>query len=1478
MIRCKDIVTVRLIFSLLAVLLCSSSLTSQHNLINDPVSQVKFSHLSEDAGISKVITWVHADSEGFIWAGTGTAGLYRYDGYEFKSYQYSHDDTTTISDNYVTGFRYEDASGNLWVTFFTGELNRYNRDTDDFTRFRLNSEEASEISDRVSSVTGDESGNVWIGTYSATGDEQAGGLYLCDGSTDKIFTYRNDPDNPESLTDNQVSRLLMDSSGTLWIGTVSGVVDRFVPGNNGRDDRFIHYREVPGDPEIPFISVITAMAEDLNGTIWIGTGGQGILRYLREEDRFIRYLIHDDPSSPSNHINTLSPGPDGRLWIGTNEGLAVWDPGKDLITLYRHQPADPFSIPRGRVLQLAHSADGMVWMEMVTGSIQLSDGLVCFDPSSEHFFTFRKDPRDPNSLSSNVINDLFADQNGILWIGTMDGGVNIYDPFKRKFGLLQSNPLLIDGMPPGKIYSMIEDSNGILWIGTMDAGLFRYERSSGKITNFAHNPDDPHSINNNTVLTICEHPEGTLWLGGYGGLKSLDTETMRFRHFAYDPENPAFQRAGQIMYIIADREGILWMGTLGAGLIRFVPETGQFTPFIKDRSSHGGPDLPDAIISISEGSDGSLWLSTFNGLYRYMRGKGEDSDTLIHYRYLEDDQNSLSCNMVRMSVEDSKGNLWIATEGGGLNKLKIKTGEFTAYNRDHGLADNNIMGILIDEAGHLWLSSNNGLSKFNPSSGQIENYTTDDGLQGREFNFGGYYKSSSGELFFSGEKGINYFYPENVKKNLHVPGVVITDFKLFNKSVPIGDYSPKKSSVTRTGSLRLKHDENFISFEFAALNYTSTSKNQYKYMMKGLDRDTVYSGTNRNAEYTDLRPGKYTFWVTGSNNDGVWNPEGISVSLVVRPPWWMSRLAYIVYGILSMLLIALFTRWRTYRLTREKELLEAQVRERTREIEEKDARLMQIDRIKTRFFANISHEFRTPITLIINPAEEMLATGDLSEADTKKLSVIHRNGKRLLDLVTQLLDLSRLDSGKMKIELTEDDIIHFIKLIFSSFISLAEKNGIQYEYHLPAGELITRFDCGKLEIIMNNILSNAFKYTPAGGKIKSAAVISGAEKGDDATVLKISVEDTGPGINDNEIELIFDRFYQAESHRSLNAGGAGIGLSLTRELVRLLKGKIEVKSTPGAGTRFDVALPLGSGHLRDADYTVLNKPEEVRRVPGNPNLSVERLYDKSGAEGIQPVKKTIQVLIAEDNNELRDYLAGQLKADYLVAEAADGEEGLKKAVRIIPDLIISDIRMPKLDGLEFCRRIKTNERTSHIPFIMLTALSGTEDRIEGLETAADDYIIKPFNINELKVRVKNLIEQRQTLRKKFAASFDLSLRNIALNSYDIKFMDRIILIIEDHMDDVDFDVNELHNRSGLSQTQLYRKIFALTGLSPSKFICRLRLKRAAALMEHGGGNITKIALDVGFGSLSYFTRCFREEYGITPSAYLGQVSGSSGGT
>ena len=1444
---------------------------AQENRNTRNYPEVEFEHIGEEQELVKVSECIYQDSRGFIWIGSGVDGLYRYDGYEFKHYQNQYDDSTSLSDNYVTELLFEDSSGDIWITFLTGECNRYNRATDNFTRFQNQPGNPNSVPlSSVSSVAEDHDGNIWLGYFADSREEPRGGLFRVERESGMITGYRNDPGNPGSLSSNCITKLFVDRSGNLWIGTCNRGVDRFVPSEAGEPEKFTHYPFVLGNPEDPVRTPIVKIVKDRSGTLWFGTNSEGMLRYIEEKDQFTRYWINPDRSAMDNYIINISFDKREDLWLATGGGLARYDPVLDTFKFYHHDPGDPFSISPGEVWVMEPDPEGFMWIG--TKKAFYREGINRFDPVTGKSVLFQNDPDDPGSLSSNAANSAIIDRSGILWITTTEGGVNRFDPHKRKFHLLRPGPEYANRNPIQNVFSVIEDHEGILWIGTYELGLFRLDRSTGELSNFTFDPDNPHSINDNTVLTICEGPPGILWMGGLGGVNRLDTKTMEFRHYVHDPYDPNTIGANHIMYIIRDHSGFLWIGTLWGGLNRFDPETEQFRSFLHDPEDPESPEWTKGVLSVYEDSRGNIWSSSFEGLYQYIPGRDGRPDSLVHYTHDEHNPNSLSLNSTRVVFEDDSGFFWIGTGGGGLNRLDPKTGLFTVYTMEDGLPSNTVWGILPDERGRLWLSTIYGLSRFDPETEEFNNYNISDGLQAMGFSFNAYFLSPSGEMFFGGGNGINYFHPDEVTENPYIPPVVITDFRLFNQSVRAGEDSPLKRVVTEVKKIELRHDQNFLSFEFAALNYTNSSKNQYRYRMIGLDPDTVFSGTRRFAEYAGMKPGKYTFWVTGSNNDGIWNEEGVSLHIIIHPPWYKSRLAYGLYILVALLLITGFIQWRTYRLRKEKERLEKQVKERTHEIEEKDRHILEMDKMKTRFFANISHEFRTPVTLILNPVEEMISGKATKIKDHVKLGIIRRNGIRLLELVNQLLDLSKLDSGKLKLELLELDIIGTLRLICSSFFSLAEKRKINYHFHLPEGELVTFFDRGKLETIMNNLLSNAFKYTPDAGEV-SCTVLSGdmsAEGGPEK--IKITVGDSGPGISEKQADLIFDRFYQADEHRHMNGGGTGIGLSLTKELIHLIHGEIEVESKPGEGTRFVVTLPLGKDHLKESEYVIIQPEQDTgqkwSRVPLE--RETEEVVDTDRQPSEKPDKKADQILIVEDNTELRSYISDQFREEYLIEEARDGEEGIEKAIKNIPDLIISDIMMPRMDGIEFCRRIKTNDRTSHIPVVMLTARADTESRIEGLETGADDYVIKPFNIQELRTRVKNLITGRRDLRKQFTASLDVAPNEIPFNSYDVKFIRRIMEQVEQHLADFDFGVKELQAKTGMSQTQLYRKIYALTEMSPSRFIRHLRLKQAARLLEQDNENVTDVAFSVGFNNLSYFTKCFREQYGISPSVYLRQ--------
>jgi signal transduction histidine kinase/ligand-binding sensor domain-containing protein/AraC-like DNA-binding protein len=1437
---------------------CFIPLNAQEIHTKDVWDKIEFEQVGDNRYVDKYTSEIFSDSKGFIWFGSYENGLNKYNGYEFENYSYKYNDSLSLIKNNVNNILLEDSSGNIWFTAGYYSLHRYNRATNDITRFQYDPNDVHSIfSGKISSVVEDSKGNIWVGCYGGRSDNSEGGIAMFDRSSGKFIRHKIKSLNTGSYCD--ISSLYSDTSGILWAGTYSGEVIKIDVDDNIFSGEFI-YPECDSDSiNDLFNFTIGQIIEDGSGSIWFGTDGNGVFRYEKDKGRIRRYLIVPERYSAKNTTILLSMDQEGVLWIGTGEGLAMYDKSNDTIITYCHDPDDPFSITPGFVNSIVNDDYGSLWLTTKGG--WFSAGINRFDKSTGKFHLYKNDPQDPASLSTDLVNTLYIDKSGIIWIGTYDGGINRFDPHKRKFNLYRTGSNGSLDMPQGRIQSVIEDYNGILWIGTHGYGLFRFDRERGEITNFKHDPNNPKSINNNTILTICEERPGILWIGGLGGLKRLDTRTMEFKKFTHAPDDPGSLKSDHILYIMKDSSGMLWVGMVDGGINRFDQETEKFESL---KFSNGRKDFHEnTVFVIYEDSKRTVWVGGYNGLYKFIPA----DSSFIQYKHDDNNPGSISANVVRAITEDRSGDLWIGTEGGGLNKFDVKNETFRIFTTANGLPCNVIWGILTDDNDNLWLSTNRGLSKFNMKTEVFTNYDQSDGLQGAMFNFNAFCKSRSGELFLGGDHGINYFFPDSIKKNSFVPPVILTDFKLFNKSVPIKKGSLLDRSISELTTLDLKYNENFISFEFAALNYTNSHKNRYKYIMTGLDPDTIYAGTRRFAEYTDLKPGEYTFWVTGSNNDGVWNKYGVSLDIVVHPPWWKSRLAYGIYFLTLILSVTGLVNRRTRKLRKDKEELERLVKERTHDIEERDIHILEMDRMKTRFFANISHEFRTPLTLIISPLEELLSDIKKDDKNYKKLTAVKQSGLKLLSLVNQLLDLSKMDSGKLKLELSKADIVGALNLLFSSFISLADKKRIDYKYQLPDKKFITYFDKNKLETITNNLLSNAFKYTPAGGNIECMVNIRNiADEKQGHQLVDISIKDSGPGIAEDKHKKIFNRFYQVDESYHSEGGGSGIGLSLTRELTELLHGKINVKSKPGEGSCFNVTIPVGTEHLKGSEYVIVETEKQEVPVMDEKNVTND-LPENESAGGHVKIKESFRILIVEDNEELRSYLKEHFQKVYRVDEASDGEEGLEIADRTIPDLIITDVMMPVMGGVEFCRLIKTHENTSHIPVVMLTAKADMASKIEGLETGADDYMIKPFHFHELITRVQNLIEQRQKLRKRYSANLDMLPEEISFNSYDLKFIKRIIGIVEDNLIDFDFDVDTLLHKSGMSHPQLYRKLSALTGLSPSKFIRALRLKQATKLMKQKKERITDIAFSVGFNNLSYFIKCFKEQYGISPSEY-----------
>ena len=814
---------------------------------------------------------------------------------------------------------------------------------------------------------------------------------------------------------------------------------------------------------------------------------------------------------------------------------------------------------------------------------------------------------------------------------------------------------------------------------------------------------------------------------------------------------------------------------------------------------------------------------------------------------------------------DSRNRIWVATNM-GISRIDIHPGSDSITINEEipkYTVQEPVICITEDFTGNIWMGSYTGIHVI-MTDGTFTSFSYKDGLPEFPKSIWALDSDPSGSIY-AGSLDLFEIQPDFFKPNDIIPPIILTGFSLSGDRTFPGEKSPLKKSILVADRIDLRHDQNFFRIDFSALNYDHSERNQYKYRLIGVDMDTIHAKGRSYAEYTDLSPGKYAFWVTGSNNTGLWNPEGKSITIRIHPPWFKSYIAFGFYLLILFTLLLSYIRIRTSKLQKEKIDLESEVNKRTEEIRLKNEKILELDSLKTRFFNNISHEFRTLVSMVKAPAETIMQTEKLSHGGGKGMEMIYRNIIRLMKLVNQLLDISRIEKRSMKLMLSEENAFNFFHEIAVSFAVLAEANGIQYLYNIQRTDNLVWFDSDKLEKITNNLLSNAFKFTEEGGKVWFE-IVQKEQQGSRDKMLEISVSDTGKGIPEEEQVKIFDRFYQVETNLKKEGGGTGIGLALTRDLVNLMHGTIKLDSVPGKGSTFTVLIPVGKNHLTDDEYTIRESNNELKEnaklIPQFQDSVLERTTTETNKE----TKETL-VLIVEDNADILWFLCNELRDEFGLIEAVDGSAGLKLAKEQMPDLIITDLMMPRMDGYELCKKLKSDVLTSHIPIIMLTAKATLDDKLKGLETGADDYISKPFDINEVRIRTRNLIDQRRKLREKFGKEITLDPLDIVITPVDEKFLTRAMDVIDTHMSDVSFDISEFSDKMNMSRSTLFRKLEALTNMSPVEFIRSLRLKRAATLLKQQYGNVSEVALEVGFSNPSYFTQVFKKAFSVTPAQF-----------
>lgn len=1192
----------------------------------------------------------------------------------------------------------QDQTGFMWFGTQDG-LNRY--DGYEFRIFRHDPADSTSPSDnRIWSMCEDRSGNLWIGAL-------GGGLNKFDREQDRFIRYTHSPEDSNSLSNNNVWTILEDKSGELWVGTENGL-NRFNP----RSGKFTRYKYEQGNPNSLSGNWVFSIIQDNTGALWIGLLGKGIDKLNPETGQFTHF--RHEPGNPnslsSDNVRTIYEDHSGTIWIGTwGGGLDRFDSRKKSFTHYRSHPSQPYSLSCDTVTSIIEDRMGFLWVGTWGG------GLCKFDRNRDEFHRYQTDFSNPNSLSDNKIRALYECRSGIVWIGTEGGGINKYDREGekfRRFGKIPNNP---NSLNDNSVHSIYEDKSGILWIGTHLGGLNRFDRNTGTFKHYTNQPDNLQSLSNNYVSSLHEDMRGRFWCGTFGGgLNLFDRAAEKFKRYRYDPDNPASLSGDIVISIYEDLTGSLWIGIYGGGLCEFNPNDEVFLGHKHDPNNPNSLS-DDCVTSIFQDRAGILWLGTDGGgLNRFDREKG----VFTRYKFDIGNPRSISSDAVSSILEDEAGMLWVSTLGGGLNKFDRETESFTPYNTDSGLPNNVIYGILEDNQGCLWLSTNNGLSKFDPKIEVFHNYHQGSGLQSDEFNIGAFFKSGRGEMFFGGVNGFNAFFPDSVKINSHIPPVVITEFQIFNRTVKPGIHSPLIKSITETSELKLTHRDKIISFGFAALSYNVPELNQYAYRMEGFDQDWYHIGNRRFATYTNLPAGKFTFMVKGSNNDGVWNEAGASIAITVTPPPWKTWWAYSLYLLALTASVFTFVRVRTKVL--------ADKLEREISISE---RLRQVDKLKDEFLANTSHELRTPLNGIIGIAESLIdgVAGKPTEKMRANLSLVISSGKRLASLVNDILDFSKLKASDIQLQRMPVDIRALMDVVLrlseplTTGKKLALKNEIKDDIPMLDG------DENRLQQITHNLIGNAIKFTE-----KGAVTVYAEEAGG---FVKVSVADTGIGIPRDKRDDIFKSFEQADASIVREYGGAGLGLTVSKQLVELHGGTIGVESEPGQGSVFHFTIPVFKGRM---DMIVKKKEvSSVRETSDAEFLHPQRI--EAGTNG------GYRILIVDDEPINQQVLANHLESgNYSITQAMNGPEALKAIESSGEfDLILLDIMMPKMSGYEVCQRIREKYLPSQLPIIMITAKNQVSDLVDGFSAGANDYIAKPFSKSELLSRIKTHLNLHQ---------------------------------------------------------------------------------------------------------------------------------------
>jgi signal transduction histidine kinase/ligand-binding sensor domain-containing protein/DNA-binding response OmpR family regulator len=1332
--------------------------------------------------------------------------------YKFINYS-SKNGLTSNSVNAIL----KDKNGFMWFGTEDG-LNRF--DGQNFTAYHHRDIDSTSIGrGPVIAMTQDETGNIWLATNLT--------LSVYNLNVDSFINF-------DFSKYGWIISLYADHSGKIWVGTYEGLyifdpVSKIVKAFKADTQNRYKLNS----------NIIRCIFEDTHHNIWVGTDN-GLHLYNRDKELFTRFISDANRADAisNNQIFSFAEDKKGKIWIGTNRGgLNVMSNRKDSFISYKSDANDVNTLSSNHISKVIFDKDEQLWVG--TGS-----NLDVFNPKTGKVVRVKSSLVEQSGFAPSIdersVRDIYIDDAGIYWIAIHQGGVNKYDTNLAFFNHKQFNLFDPNGLTGSSVMAFAESPSGDIFIGTEGTGLNIFNRKTGQIKPFRLSAQRA----NNASIIALESTNKTLWIGTYqAGLYNVNlaTGTTKSFHIARSKTDP---KDVPVNCFKTDTDGKVWMGTNGNGVYLFDPTTNllQASDQIFQLKSGQKVPLNDFITTIEQDKSGNLWFgSNGTGIAIYYPSQKR-------FQVLNHGNSGLPMDIIQTIYCDHSGKVWVGSLGGGLCLYNPKTNSFERFDESYSLSNDVVYEILEDEKGKLWISTNKGISSFDSNKKVFRNFSHYNGVQQSTFNIGAGLITSDKTIFFGGLNGFNYFKSADIFQKNNVPPLVTTSLKINNKQVNAGENAEITEHISTVKEMVLSYKQNF-SIDFIALNYTVPHENRYSYVLEGFDKEWNKVGTNSTAVYTNLDPGNYVFRLKAYSEDGSWETPERVINVTVKPPFWRTYVAYFSY--LALILLAIWAIRRSSIQKLKREFMRTQERLEMKHLIEKERhdaeQKMELEKVKIKFLTNLSHELKTPLTLVLNPIENLMFQENATEK-LEMLNLISRNAKRLLNLVNQLLDFRRIESNELTLHKTDGDLITFTQEIVDSFKYIAVRKNISLHFVSSYSNYHTTFDKDKLERILINLLSNAIKFTNDGGNVSLQIA------GEGETGIRLILRDTGIGLSSDMTDKIFERFFRVNNHVDILNQGSGIGLSIAQEFIKLHGGTIKVESEQGVGSAFIIFLPL--------------LPIAFQQTSPQIMLQKESEPIESFAKNEPPKLEMPVVLIVDDDDDLRAYLVESLKTKYKIIEASDGKQGWQKALANHPQVIISDVNMPGIDGIEMVRKIKNDTRTKHIPIIMLTVLSDETDQLKGLESGASDYLTKPFSFHLLSIKIENLLSLNSLLKNTYSKHIQFETPEVEIESEDEKFLLKFTRYVEEHIENPNLSIEELSKAMFVSRGTLYVKVLSFTGETPVEYVRSLKLKKALSLLQKNDLKISQIAYSVGFSNPNYFARAFKAKFNVSPSEYV----------